>query len=186
MLVINDLHLGVSRSGGTTPQSQAALRDYLRLGLARLLEEYPEEHVVINGDLFDNCQVDTSEVIKAYNILSKHRGWLTLISGNHDESAKGDKVSSFHLLCYFLKEVSDKFTVIDHNSGLTNVDFGVWAISHQLNQDAFDAEIAKAIKMDIDGAHLLLHCNYKNGFAENSDHSLNINDDQVGALMRAG
>jgi hypothetical protein len=26
VLVINDLHIGVNRAGGTTPQSQAALR----------------------------------------------------------------------------------------------------------------------------------------------------------------
>ena len=31
-----------------------------------------------------------------------------------------------------------------------------------------------------------MHCNYKNTFAENSDHSLNLNDEQVGNLMRAG
>jgi hypothetical protein len=34
--------------------------------------------------------------------------------------------------------------------------------------------------------YLLLHANYKNSFAEHSDHSLNLNDEQVGNLMRAG
>ena len=190
MICISDLHLGVTRSGGTTPQSQAALRDYLRLCLAHTLDEYEGQHIVINGDLFDNFQVDTSEVIAAHKIFSnfiKDGGALTLVMGNHDASMKGDKVSSFHLLAHILKSTDPgSVDVVDHTNGFCAVGDGVFAISHCMNQSLFDLELEKAMKYDGEASYLLLHANYKNGFAENSDHSLNINDEQVGALMRAG
>jgi predicted phosphodiesterase len=136
VLVINDLHIGVNRAGGTTPQSQAALRDYLRNGLEQLISQ-EDEFVIVNGDLFDSFTVDTMEVMKTAVIFLK---WLSksdsrglhLIAGNHD-----------------------------------------W-------------RVIKASEMDGKGKHLLLHCNYKNAFTENSDHSLNLNDDQVNLLMEAG
>lgn len=190
MIILNDLHLGVTRSGGTTPQSQSALRNYLRKSLSETLEDYGGEHVVINGDLFDSFQVETSEVIAAHKIFQQHlerEGRLTLVMGNHDASAKGDKVSSFHLLAHILKSTHPgDVDVVDHTNGFTAIGDGVFAISHCMNQSLFDLELAQAVKRDGEGRYLLLHCNYKNGFAENSDHSLNINDEQVGALMRAG
>jgi len=190
MIILNDLHLGVTRSGGTTPQSQAALRNYLRKSLSETLEDYEGEHVVINGDLFDSFQVETSEVIAAHKIFQQHlerEGRLTLIMGNHDASAKGDKVSSFHLLAHILKSTDpDSVDVVDHTNGFCAIGDGVFAISHCMNQALFDLELAKAAKHEGEDRYLLLHANYKNGFAENSDHSLNINDEQVGALMRAG
>jgi len=190
MIILNDLHLSTTRTGGTTPQSQAALRNYLRTCLALCLEDHAGHHVVINGDLFDSFQVETGEVIAAHKIFSnfiKEGGTLTLIMGNHDASAKGDKVSSFHLLAHILKSTHPDYVgVLDHTDGFSHVDENVYAISHCLNQSLFDLELAKAAKRDGEDSYLLLHCNYKNGFAENSDHSLNINDEQVGALMRAG
>ena len=190
MIILNDLHLSTTRSGGTTPQSQAALRNYLRKSLSDTLEDYAGQHVVINGDLFDSFQVETSEVIAAHKIFQEHlerEGQLTLVMGNHDSSAKADKVSSFHLLAHILKSTHPGYVdVIDHTDGLSWIGVGVFAISHCMNQSLFDLELAKAAKRDGEDRYLLLHCNYKNGFAENSDHSLNINDEQVGALMRAG
>jgi metallophosphoesterase superfamily enzyme len=190
MLVLNDLHLGVVRSGGTTPQSQAALRDWLRSSFASMLPPKINGEVTINGDLFDGFTVDTAEVIKVYDILAD---WLrddygqriNLIQGNHDWNPRGDKMSSFHLLAHFLQaRFGAKVRVYDE--GFAYLTGGVWCIPHMPNQALFDLEIEKAIACTGTERHLLLHCNYKNGFAENSDHSLNINDDQVGRLMIAG
>lgn len=192
MLILNDTHVGVQRVAGTTPATQAALRQYVRDNLAAILKANPTEHVVCNGDFFDGFQVDTGELIKAYEILVKHMetGALTLIMGNHDAVARAEKISSFHLLCHFLKQAAaahgTHFRMIDHTDGFCRVAQDVWAISHCLNQDLFNLEIEKAIAQPRDGAYLLLHTNYKNGHAENSDHSLNLNDEQVGNLMRAG
>lgn len=193
MLILNDIHAAVQRVAGTTPATQAALRQYVRDNLAAILRANSTEHIVINGDFFDGFQVDTGELIKAYEILVKHMetGALTLIMGNHDAVARAEKISSFHLLCHFLKEAAaangTHFRMIDHTDGFSRVDGRhVFCIPHCLNQDLFNLEIDKAIEYKNDGAYLLLHCNYKNGHAENSDHSLNLNDEQVGNLMRAG
>lgn len=190
MLVISDLHLGVCRSGGTTSQSQAELRDYLRYGLQSMLNIGHNE-VTVNGDLFDGFTVDTVEVVKTYEIfadwLSESRSrTLNLIAGNHDWNPRGDKLSSFHLLCHFLRARFDKQVFVS-DKGFTVVSGLVYCIPHMPNQSLFDIEVEKASGSEPQvGSYLLLHCNYKNGFAENSDTSLNLNDEQVGALMRAG
>ena len=50
MLVINDLHLSPNRTGGTTPQSQQNLRDYMRkrfqflLGLGQVGQRSHRDH----------------------------------------------------------------------------------------------------------------------------------------------
>jgi DNA repair exonuclease SbcCD nuclease subunit len=190
MLCINDLHLGVCRAGGTTPQSQAALRDNLRLFLAHTLGS-ENGGVTVNGDLFDSFTVDTNEVVKTAVIFTS---WLeggsartlNLISGNHDYNPRGDKLSSFHLLTHILDMSTVGHRVFVFDDGIERVGGSVWCIPSMPNQALFDIEIEKATNKPESAKYLLLHCNYKNGFAENSDHSLNINDDQVGALMRAG
>lgn len=188
MLIINDLHIGVNRAGGTTPQSQAALREYLREGLTTLLDG-EEEIVVVNGDLFDSFDVGNFEVIKTAKIffdwLDRNKnGSLCFIAGNHDWQPKAEKVSSFNTLCYML-QFSGRSTWFG-TVGFSHVYENVSCIAHMPNQEMFNAEIAKAAEFNGKGRYLLLHCNYKNGFAENSDHSLNLSDEQVGALMESG
>jgi hypothetical protein len=194
MMIISDLHIGVQRAGGTTPQSQQALRDYLRNSLESLLAT-ESEWVVVNGDLFDKFTVDTSEVLLTCEIFYRWLGErpsakLTLISGNHDWSPRGNDVSSFHLLAAMLQMsgVGHDVEVRDHTNGLSRVDAsrGVFCVPHMPNQALFDAEIQNAAATPGKGRYLLLHCNYKNTFADHSDHSLNLSDDQVGALMEAG
>lgn len=190
MLCISDLHIGVQRSGGTTPQSQQALRGYLLDGLIKVISSEDTE-LTINGDLFDGFSVDTSDVIRTANALHnwlsyRPKGRINLIAGNHDWNPRGDKLSSFHLLVAILRlsGVSTRVNVFDR--GYAQVSDSVWSIPHMPNQDLFNAEIEKAASASAEGRYLLLHCNYKNTFAEHSDHSLNISDEQVGALMVAG
>lgn len=191
-LIISDLHIGVQRAGGTTPQSQQALRDYLRNSLESLLAT-ENEWVVVNGDLFDKFTVDTSEVVETCEIfyrwlLNKPRALLTLIAGNHDWSPRGNEVSSFHLLVTMLQmsEAGSRVYAIDYRQGYLPVrSNSVYCIPHMPNQNLFDAEVEKAVSKK-SGDYLLLHCNYKNTFADHSNHSLNLSDDQVGALMEAG
>lgn len=189
MLICNDLHIGVTRSGGTTPQSQAQLRDYLRESLQTTINTEDRE-VTVNGDLLDGFSIDTSEVVKVYEILAEwlaagQRRTLNLVQGNHDWNPRGDKLSSFHLLCHFLTAHFDNQVRV-FDSGFAPVSESVFCIPHMPNQSLFDLEIEKATAYDGKGNYLLLHCNIKNGFSEHSDHSLNINDEQLGNLMRAG
>jgi DNA repair exonuclease SbcCD nuclease subunit len=188
MLIINDLHIGVTRQGGTTPQSQQALRDHLRGKVTELITTEWNE-VTVNGDLFDGFTVDVLEVVRTYEMfadwLHTTGGTLNLIAGNHDWNPRGDKLSSFHLLCHFLKShFGEKVRVFD--DGFAHVSGNICCIPHMPNQELFNIEIDKAIENGGDGGWLLLHCNYKNTFAENSDHSLNLNDDQIGKLIVAG
>lgn len=189
MLIINDLHIGVTRQGGTTPQSQQALREYIRGKVTDLIATELRE-VTVNGDLFDGFTVDVLEVVRTYEMfadwLHTTHGTLNLIAGNHDWNPRGDKLSSFHLLCHFLaSHFGEKVRVFDE--GFAHVSGNICCIPHMPNQELFNMEIDKAIAEGGRGeGWLLLHCNYKNTFAENSDHSLNLNDDQIGKLIMGG
>ena len=189
MLILNDLHIAVNRTGGTTPQSLQALRDYLRDSLTKMLDTEDFE-VAINGDLFDGFSVDTVEVIKVYEIFADwlgvgQRRKLNLCRGNHDWNPRSDKLSSFQLLCHFLTaHFKNQVKVFD--TGFEQVYGNVYCIPHMPNQVLWDLEIDKAIAFDGTGQYLLLHANFKNGHAEDSLHSLNANDAQIGALMKAG
>jgi DNA repair exonuclease SbcCD nuclease subunit len=187
--IINDIHLGTQRQAGTTPASQIALKSYIQDEFRILVERQAQNHLIINGDLFDGFSVDPGEVIKAYDVLSAHLsfgGRLTLIAGNHDESAKGDKTSSFHLLAHILSQYGTEVQVVDHSVGFTNVANKVFAIPHMMNQDLFDMEIEKALASFGAGQFLLLHCNVMSPFAEKADHSLNLSEGQLEALVDAG
>ena len=49
--VFNDLHLGVQRSGGTTPATAEALREYAHRKHAQLLDlAYDGDTIIINGE----------------------------------------------------------------------------------------------------------------------------------------
>ena len=174
--VLNDVHIGAKRQGGTTPQSQAALQDYLQESFGELLNTHQYRDLIIAGDLFDNFEVDTRTVLGCYNILAN---WLEntgraifLIAGNHDWSPRGDKLSSFHFLAALLtSRFKDNVGVIDQ--GLTEIRDSVWAIPHMPNQDLFQLELDKALDtgpMTV----LILHANYNNKFALKADHSLNV------------
>lgn len=192
MIVLNDLHLGVKRQGGTTPASQDALRSYVFNELRQLLQGY-DQHYVLNGDIFDGFTVEEADFLEAFDIFKDAilcGNFITFIMGNHDYSAKGDRVSSFHTLAYVLESAYERsFRMIDFKDGFCSVEGGVYAISHQLNQDLFEVEVKKALKHDFEGRDnpvLLLHCNIMSPFAEHSDHSLNLNEKQVDALVDKG
>lgn len=189
MLCINDLHLAVQRSGGTTPQSQQALKDHLR-DRFRFLLDLEKDEVVCNGDMFNDFNVEPSEVVKTYGIIAD---WMhdnpsakfCNVQGNHDWHASGSKMSSWHLMNHFLtSHFGDRVRVFD--SGLEHVSGSVYCIPHMPNTELFNLEINKACEMDGRGCFLLLHCNVKNKFCDEKDHSLGITDEQLGNLMRAG
>ena len=189
MLVINDCHIAATRVAGTTPATQIALRDSLRASLEKCLNMTDEQVVVCNGDLFNGFTVDTAEIIATYEIFAE---WLAanpvrrlhLARGNHDWSARANAVSSFQLLSHFLTAHFPSQVKI-YEQGFEHVAGDIYVVPHVANQDIFNIEIDKAIESGSKG-WLLLHCNYKNKFAESSDTSLNLSDDQIARLMIAG
>jgi DNA repair exonuclease SbcCD nuclease subunit len=193
MLIISDLHIGASRKAGTTPASQAALTEHIHQHFEALINATDEDHIVINGDLFDGFEVPGTDLIRTFNVLdrwfmkARQAQHLTLIAGNHDYNPRGDKVSSFHLLAHFLKvRRGMAVDVIDHTRGFSRVADRVWAIPHVANQDLFDIELHRALDAAGEGDFLLLHANYDNNFAVEADHSLNVSREVAAELINRG
>lgn len=183
--VLNDLHLGVGRVGGTTDESASNLREYAQQKYRELLNE--SSYVAINGDMFDTYQVPTSELLMAYlttvDWLESVGCMLWLIPGNHDLSKNSANLSSFELLARLLEnQYPDKVRYCPGANWL-DTQAGVYAISHLANQDLFDQALAS---IPVEAKYVLLHCNYDNSFAGQSDHSLNLSRAVAKDLTRNG
>lgn len=179
LLVLNDIHIGVNRTGGTTPESLMALRAYLQERFRFQLKR--SNRVIINGDFFDSYNVPLSEVLQAYRTID---GWLfestnsiTLVPGNHCLSKSSYVLSSFELLAQLLH--SQYPNQVRYLQGGRLVDDRVYVISHMPNQALFEAELAK-VPEQVD--YLLLHANLDNAFACEKDHSLNLTRKQAKAF----
>lgn len=194
MLVINDVHLGVNRSGGTTPLTHATLLDYTHVEFEKLLDLYSaDREVLINGDLFDGFLVSNSVLLRTYAaIRDRLEGanihTLYLARGNHDVSKDSTKLSSFDLLgALLLDAYPSRVCVLTEPTiigwGTRENEFGL-VVPHAPNQDIFDMWIDDAIREP--QPWLFVHANYDNGFAAEADHSLNMTKEQCAALKDAG
>lgn len=191
-LIINDLHIGVRRTGGTTPQSAYGLREWLRNKIRDLITPVEDDcfDIMVNGDALDGFEIDTPELWATVDIfdewLCREVGDLYLSGGNHDFSAKGGRVSSFELLGRIL-QLAHPGRVHVYMNGLAKLwHDDAWVIPHCLNQDLFDLELDRALETVPSGSVLFLHCNYDNKFAVQSDHSLNLSQAQAAKLNSAG
>lgn len=184
--IINDTHIGVERQAGATPASREKLKETLRESFNHLLKE-AEGDVIHAGDLFDTTDVDNAEMVAVYQIL--HSWLLTTgkkyyaFKANHDDHPRGHKVSSWELLHKVLKSIfpDQVFLIRDK---LTNIAPNVWGIGHCPNQDLFDIELDKALKLE--NSVLVFHANYDNHFAEQSDQSLNVSKEWAQKFVARG
>ena len=189
-LILNDCHFGVSRSSGATPESRVALKKYLIESNTNFIKTHcMDSDLIILGDLFDNFTVDERDVLDVYNMLNgfleSGTTRLYLVGGNHDFSARDQKLSSFHLLSAILSEqYFNRVIVID--KGFDVIDSGIGVISHVFNQDLFDHELGVALESMQAGSFLLLHANLDNGFAVKADHSLNVDREWIGKFRDKG
>lgn len=179
MILLSDTHLGVRRSGGTTPASGEALRSYVFSRFEDLLNI--NDDVVVLGDLFDGFTIDNRDFAETYRIIScwlrEHPGFdMTLVAGNHDDSSRGNKLSSFNLLCSVLSSTFANVRVIGINE-YEGIAPKVVALAHCSNQDVFDMKLKELLEKMREGQFLLLHANYDNNFAAVSDHSLNVSSE---------
>jgi len=193
-LIINDCHLGTSRSSGTTPASSAALRQYLFDEYNALLTRHLDKHLFINGDLFDHFSEDEATLDQTLGMLvtwlnkTKDGQKLTLSCGNHDASAKGDKLSSFHLLTNILKLFyPDRVTVVDIGQ-LYTLQHRVAVLAHCHNQDLFEMGLNNILDNIRAGNvnTLFLHANVLSPFSEQHDHSLAVTEDMARRFVNAG
>lgn len=193
MIIINDLHLGVNRVSGTTPQSREDLRTYTFEQFSSLLDNANGHDLCILGDAFDSFEIPARDWLEAYMLLS---AWcannlsktLILVAGNHDVSLKGNRVSSFETLGTVLDQQFSNTDVVGINESVqVFLDEGkVFIVAHHTNQDLFDLTLGKVL-MDVRrGDHVLFHANYHNPFAERADHSLNVSEEQALEFTKKG
>lgn len=192
LLILNDLHLGCTRASGTTLHTRKQLQDYLQQSFRDTINQYHQHDLLIAGDLFDSFSVDVSQVLECYftlaDWLKDGMGTLHLQLGNHDLSKNSEKTSSFAFLCALLTKLYPSQVRV-YDKGLDTVadDVGlpaVYALPHCTNQDLFDIELGKALT--VRPGYLVLHANCMNHFAEQADHSLNVNEQWIDQLVAHG
>jgi len=175
LTVLNDVHIGVLRSAGTTPESQWLLRQDVLICFKALLPNCGD--VLILGDLFDTGNVPIYDVLETYEILS---AWLIAhpqsrlysVAGNHDLNRTSTVLSSFQFLGKLLAgRFPNQYVHIEQPSMTPHG----YVVPHLRNQDLFDAAIAAVPECK----YLFLHCNYDNNFAAQSDQSLNLSKEQA-------
>lgn len=182
LMVLNDLHIGCIRSGGTTPATALKLRRYLLEEYQSLLERAKGCDLLINGDLFDTPNIPLTDLLQTIRAtlgwLETGTGFLILPPGNHDLSKNSETYSSFEFFANILQEQYPTRVQVPKELcamwGRTNS----YIIPHVPNQDLFDMELAKVPSCE----YLFLHCNYANGFAAKSDHSLNLSEERAALL----
>lgn len=172
---ISDTHIGAIRSAGTTPVTQYALRQHVLSEFKRLLPSTGD--LLLNGDLFDTNNIPISDVLQTYIILND---WLTQhpdsklynATGNHDASRTSNVLSSFQFLGKLLKLAHpDRYVHIEEPMMTPHG----YVIPHLRNQDLFDHALSQVPECPF----LFLHANFDNGFAAQSDQSLNVSREQA-------
>lgn len=197
-LLVNDIHLGVHRASGTTPQSAMMIREYLLESFRALLMKHLDKDVVVNGDLFDAFSIALVDALGAYQVLrdwllaSRERdytseGWigpkLFAGMGNHDWSKDSNKLSTFHFILSLLHaEFGERIVLVDKPQW---IELGaIYMVPHMPNQDLFDLALKQVYQ--VEEGILLLHANWNNDFAIESDHSLNVSEAQSKSLVERG
>jgi metallophosphoesterase superfamily enzyme len=180
-VMINDLHIGAIRTGGTTPTTAWQLRQNLLRDFNELLNQINDD-LVINGDLFDTANVPMHDLLETWRLLSQ---WLTLtgatlflVAGNHDLSKSSTQLSSFQFLCKLLTtQFPQQVVPVFEPRPIRLIGPVCWyAIPHLPNQELFNLALEQ---VPPNTKYLLVHCNYDNKFAEAADHSLNMSAEQA-------
>ena len=187
LYVINDLHLGVQRTGGTTSKSADALRQYAHRQYLELLHIAEDGDVVlVNGDLTDQFNIDLGQAIQIYantaEFLQEKPGVELVWSvGNHDLAKDSSKLGTVAFLGSLLEsQFGDRFRLITEPCVLRGK---FYVIPHVANQDLFELELSR---IPDEAEVVFLHCNFDNTFACAADHSLNLSRDQAKVLTKAG
>ena len=176
LTILNDTHLGVSRSAGTTVASKEDLTKHTQDKFLSLLPT--RGSLMILGDLFDSHTVSPRTLLFTYNALGdwleRTSATLYLVAGNHDLHKATSEMSSFDLLCSLLQTRHGNVEVVKGRGMLT---YYGYVIPHMPNQDLFDLALSRVPECQ----RLFVHCNIDNGFAAQSDHSLNMSLEQIAA-----
>jgi hypothetical protein len=194
MLFINDTHIAPNRTGGTTAVTQAMLLEYVHEQFERLLDiGSPDGCVLIGGDLHDGFQIPNAALLRVYSAICARLEsgvirTLFVSRGNHDLAKDTSKLSSFDLLAALLTDAYPQRVVVITEPtliawGEDDQDQG-WVVPHAPNNDIHDMWVEQVRNEPT--PFVFLHCNYDNGMAAQTDHSLDITKEQCAALEAAG
>lgn len=183
LTVLNDLHIGAQRTGGTTPLTQWQLRRSIISQVDELVSGVDTDLLVL-GDLFDTHMVPFSDWLAAWQIfgtwLAAHpKQHLWLVAGNHDLSKTSTTVGSLQALGAVLADRCSNVTLVLEP---TEFEYG-YIVPHLANQALFDLALDQV--PDMTGV-LYLHCNYDNNFAVQADQSLNLSADRAEVFTARG
>lgn len=173
MIVINDVHISCRRISGTTISSAEALRQFTLTSLEKFLDTVQED-LLIAGDLFDGFNISNTDLLATYKIFDR---WLTrgfkliALRGNHDCSNNSALISSFDLLGELL---GSKALFVTQPMLLDNM----YLLPHAKNSDEFSLWLSKVPECK----YAIIHANYNNFFATQSDGSLNVSEEQAKAM----
>lgn len=188
-LVLNDLHLGVQRTGGTTLASATSLREYghaKHLGLLNLAPKHGCNRIVVNGDLADAYDIPLMQALEIYSVADAFLSQNPDIElvwglGNHDLSKDSAKLGTVAFVGALLGMKHDNFTLVKDASIVDGTE--MYIIPHVANQDLFNVELSQ---IPVNMQWILVHANLDNAFACDADHSLNLPRDQAKALTQFG
>lgn len=189
-LIVNDLHLGVRRSAGTTNASAAALGEFAHSKHSALLQLAVDQgctRVIVNGDLTDVFDIELSDAIEIYSaaatfLHASTSHTLIWALGNHDLSKDSSKLGTVAFIGGVLKvQFEGRFSLVSETTYLPADDICI--IPHLPNQALFDHALSKVPST---AKYVLAHCNFDNKFAGQQDHSLNIERSKVKELIAAG
>jgi len=176
ILILNDLHLGVRRVKGATPESRLAMENWMFNTLEGLLEELEYDAVVVAGDLYDKRTVPEHVIlrtIKAFNQETRGKR-VVIMLGNHDEegraAVKDNTISSAEMTEAL---ITNSMLV----RGEPAVFEGLYLIPHMFNQEEFD----KAVEDCPENCFMICHCNVDSPFAV-GDSSPNLSKKQIKTL----
>ena len=180
LTVINDTHISVQRSAGTTPITAWNLRQSVLKQFEGLMYQATGTDVLILGDLFDSGSVALSDWLRTFQVLNEWlttgKTALTLCVGNHDLNKTDTTLSSCQLLGRMLIDLHPKRFAFIEQPAMTPHGY---VVPHVSNQDRFDAAIASVPPCDV----AYFHCNFDNKFAAQSDQSLNLSREQAEACL---
>ena len=183
LTILNDLHIGAVRTGGTTPITQWQLRQSLNEQMAELVAGVYSDLMIL-GDLFDSHITPLSDWLATWRTLDD---WLErnpdrhlwLVAGNHDLSKTSTTVGSLQALARVLADRRPNVTLVMEPLGL----YEGYIIPHLANQALFDLALSKVPET---APVLFLHCNYDNKFAVQADQSLNLSAEQAEVITNRG
>lgn len=178
---ITDPHLGRNAVSHTTASSRALLNVRIQQTLSTQLDN-ADCPTVLAGDLFHKAH--NSEETIAAGMAAALRCDIVL-AGNHDLTNRANSESSLQLLAK-VPELKNTIVIADIGATLVRSEtlggVDITFIPHHTHQDLFDSAVAYAVA-NCEGHIVCLHCNVECGYAESNNAALNLNKDQIEALL---